>query len=425
MSKNRGSDESEYESLELSLWTLRFKDPALEALCCEHITASNVCSDLQFICAMLLMYVAAVHFSIGNVDSSGDRAAVVVYMICSSVYMLFLSNETAAHNLALVSFVCFTPATVATIFLDGDTLQDPSHVKSMQVIVSFIHMFVPMLAFNSSLFQRLLSTVMSLVLAFATNALRSQYFPDDGDDGDNLSRDVLRMIMYVVSITYISEAHVRRGFVASRKVVRALRSSGEYMQITRGALDVMLPRFVSRRLLSDASVITRLLSSDVATHQDVTWTYDRASVAFVSFHVSHDTYERVQPMLNKMEHIASQYANVRKVKTVNTTMLLVAGIDKTVCEDLSVSCPALLDAVIEIVRFVFAAEDDCVFTAGIHTGSCLGAVVGLHGLTFDVFGDTINTASRMQTTAPHGTIQLSGHSIGHLLGEEEGQGLHT
>eukprot|EP00760_Papus_ankaliazontas_P024058 PhM_4_TR2118/c1_g1_i3/m.57404 len=44
---------------------------------------------------------------------------------------------------------------------------------------------------------------------------------------------------------------------------------------------------------------------------------------------------------------------------------------------------------------------------GVHCGPCFGAVMGTTGLTFDVFGDTVNTASRMMSTAGRDTLQLS------------------
>ena len=46
-------------------------------------------------------------------------------------------------------------------------------------------------------------------------------------------------------------------------------------------------------------------------------------------------------------------------------------------------------------------------TAGVHCGPCFGAVLGLKRAVFDVFGDAVNTASRMESTAARGSVQLS------------------
>eukprot|EP00656_Telonema_subtile_P027159 TRINITY_DN29188_c0_g1_i2.p1 TRINITY_DN29188_c0_g1~~TRINITY_DN29188_c0_g1_i2.p1 ORF type:complete len:142 (-),score=2.64 TRINITY_DN29188_c0_g1_i2:181-606(-) len=51
--------------------------------------------------------------------------------------------------------------------------------------------------------------------------------------------------------------------------------------------------------------------------------------------------------------------------------------------------------------------DGLSYKIGVHCGPCFGAVIGGNGAIFDLFGDTVNTASRMCSTAGAGSIQLS------------------
>ena len=47
---------------------------------------------------------------------------------------------------------------------------------------------------------------------------------------------------------------------------------------------------------------------------------------------------------------------------------------------------------------------------GIHTGPVVAGIIGLKKFAYDVWGDTVNIASRMESTAPTGAIQVSGRT---------------
>ena len=51
---------------------------------------------------------------------------------------------------------------------------------------------------------------------------------------------------------------------------------------------------------------------------------------------------------------------------------------------------------------------------GIHTGPVIGGIVGEKKFAYDVWGDTVNTASRLESSGTPGRINISNETVNHL-----------
>jgi adenylate cyclase len=61
-----------------------------------------------------------------------------------------------------------------------------------------------------------------------------------------------------------------------------------------------------------------------------------------------------------------------------------------------------------------------VLRVGVHTGPVVAGVIGKHKFSYDLWGDTVNIASRMESHGMPGTVQVSEATWGRLGGRFSG-----
>ena len=150
------------------------------------------------------------------------------------------------------------------------------------------------------------------------------------------------------------------------------------------------------------------------------WEYPRALILFISFHMLDPKDVRFADETFRETEKVLQQNKLIKIKTVGTKLLAVGGIDGTMT---ALRTNAATAYIISVIRAMMALRAKVLathwdeFTIGVHDGPCFGAVMGKHGVCFDVFGDTVNTASRMESTATNTSIRFT-ENIATLLMEE-------
>lgn len=97
---------------------------------------------------------------------------------------------------------------------------------------------------------------------------------------------------------------------------------------------------------------------------------------------------------------------VEKVKTIGDAYLAVGGLSETGTDD----AVAVAETALGMCAFVAGRERALAMwqiRIGIHTGPLFAGIVGTTRFAYDVWGDTVNTASRLETASEGGRIHVS------------------
>ena len=100
--------------------------------------------------------------------------------------------------------------------------------------------------------------------------------------------------------------------------------------------------------------------------------------------------------------------NIEKIKTIGDSYLAVSGLPAANTDH----AENIISAALEINAFIDQRRHQLGNVAfemrtGIHSGSVVAGIVGVKKFSYDIWGDTVNTAARMQQTSETGKINIS------------------
>lgn len=102
--------------------------------------------------------------------------------------------------------------------------------------------------------------------------------------------------------------------------------------------------------------------------------------------------------------------NIEKIKTIGDAYMCAGGIpykNRTNPVEVVLAAIEMQDYMRQLKQKDINIWD---LRIGIHTGAVIAGVVGHKKLSYDIWGDTVNTASRMESSGEAGKINISGHT---------------
>lgn len=123
--------------------------------------------------------------------------------------------------------------------------------------------------------------------------------------------------------------------------------------------------------------------------------------------------EVLNQIFSEFDHLAEKH-NLEKIKTIGDSYMVVGGLPLERSDHLEAIADMALDMQAAIARFPPINQRPLQMRIGINTGPVVAGVIGIKKFIYDLWGDTVNTASRMESHGVPGAIQVT-ESVYHRL----------
>jgi guanylate cyclase len=116
--------------------------------------------------------------------------------------------------------------------------------------------------------------------------------------------------------------------------------------------------------------------------------------------------ELLNEAFSYFESLVDKY-NVEKIRTIGDSYMVVSGVPRMRSDHAQSLVRMALDMREYLAAHTFQNGQRLSFRIGINSGPVIGGVIGKRKFVYDVWGDAVNVASRMESHGMGGTIQIT------------------
>lgn len=196
----------------------------------------------------------------------------------------------------------------------------------------------------------------------------------------------------------------RLGACLEKKFLRdkARQHLGELAAEGRRANDllrVLLPDPIADELQSTGIIAPRRLDNVAVMFADIV-----GFTAYCDRHSPEEVLISLQELFTRFESLSLEFG-VQKIKTIGDSFMGAAGLFSDDDERPALACVRFGQAMIAATAELASHWS---LRIGVHVGPVVGGVVGTRQYLFDIWGDTVNTAQRIEQNARVGEVCVSG-----------------
>jgi class 3 adenylate cyclase/FtsH-binding integral membrane protein len=204
--------------------------------------------------------------------------------------------------------------------------------------------------------------------------------------------------------SYLTEVSSRRDFAQRRVIEAERRDAQEAREKAEELLLNILPATIAEQLKQSGAESKSIASA-----------YESVTVLFADI-VGFTTMAATMPpndvvtMLNRVfstfDRLSDKHG-VEKIKTIGDAYMVVSGLPEPRPDHARVMAEMALDMGEAVAHMACETGKPLKLRIGVNSGPVVAGVIGLRKFIYDLWGDTVNTASRMESQGVPGGIQVT------------------
>ena len=178
-------------------------------------------------------------------------------------------------------------------------------------------------------------------------------------------------------------------------------------------LATVLPRAIVRALKRDGQLKPQRYDDVAVLFCDVV-----GFTAYSEKNPPETVFAELETLIDRFEEIAAKHG-LEKIKTIGDAFMATANLLSELEEPVRAAVACALDMLAAAREF----RPDWAVRIGIDHGPLSAGIMGKTQCQFDVWGDTVNTAARIEEAGRPGTVNVSGRAWLHLRNQGQGRSL--
>jgi class 3 adenylate cyclase len=190
-----------------------------------------------------------------------------------------------------------------------------------------------------------------------------------------------------------------------RKMLEQRKIAEQHELEAAALLSSIFPMSIASRLRKSSAAIAERFDNSTILFADIQG-FTTISSQLSPYALVHD----LDVVFSRIDNLCAQHG-CEKIKTIGDAYLAVAGVPTPV-SDHAQRIVRLALAMQRLSTELTLGGQPITFRIGIHSGPVVAGVIGKSRFAYDLWGDSVNMASRMESVAPPGAIQISSDTAG-------------